>query len=135
MRIELFGTAFAIAQKQAQRLLGNRTRLVLLLSQLGTKLATVEGKGELAGQAKEKVLVFWRLLKAIIFKNYRGLSWKAVVSVLAALIYFVNPADVIPDFVPLSGLLDDFSILIWTYNSFQAELEKFLDWESDGGAL
>ncbi|HRW98609.1 MAG TPA: YkvA family protein [Cyclobacteriaceae bacterium] len=135
MRIELFGTAFAIAQKQAQRLLGNRTRLVLLLSQLGTKLATVERKGELAGRAKEKVLVFWRLLRAIIFKNYRGLSWKAVVSVLAALIYFVNPADVIPDFVPLSGLLDDFSILIWTYNSFQAELEKFLDWESDGGAL
>ncbi|MCB0487190.1 MAG: YkvA family protein [Cyclobacteriaceae bacterium] len=129
MKSELFNSAFAMAQKQAQRLVGNRTRLALLLGQLGAKFARVERKGELAGHVKEKLLVFWRLLRAITFRNYRGLSWKAVVGVLAALIYFVNPADFIPDFVPLSGLLDDFSILIWTYNSFQSELEKFLDWE------
>ena len=49
--------------------------------------------------------------------------------VLAAIIYFLNPIDLIPDFIPALGLTDDFSVLLWVYNTVHNEVNKFLIWE------
>ncbi|MBL7834088.1 MAG: DUF1232 domain-containing protein [Cyclobacteriaceae bacterium] len=49
--------------------------------------------------------------------------------VLAAIIYFLNPIDLIPDFIPVLGLTDDFSVLLWVYNTVTHEIDKFLTWE------
>jgi uncharacterized membrane protein YkvA (DUF1232 family) len=49
---------------------------------------------------------------------------------LGAVIYFVNPLDLIPDMVPFAGLTDDFAVLLWVYNSMGNEIEKFQSWES-----
>jgi uncharacterized membrane protein YkvA (DUF1232 family) len=50
-------------------------------------------------------------------------------TILAAIIYFLNPIDLIPDFIPGLGLTDDFSVLLWVYNSVSTEVVKFLEWE------
>ena len=127
----LKNSIFNMALHQAERMLSSRFRIVVLLGQLGKKLSRAEGKGNLSAELKEKIFVLGRLLKAYAVGNYRSLPWKAALSIAAAIIYFVNPADLIPDFIPLSGFIDDFTILIWTYNSLQSELNRFLDWESN----
>ncbi len=127
----LKNSVFSMAMNQAERMLSSRFRIVVLLGQLGKKLSRVENKGNLSAELKEKIFVLGRLLKAYAVGHYRSLPWKAVLSIAAAIIYFVNPADLIPDFIPLSGFIDDFTILIWTYNSLQSELNRFLDWESN----
>ena len=48
---------------------------------------------------------------------------------MAVIIYFVNPLDLVPDIIPLSGLTDDFAVLVWVYNTVSNEIEKFLVWE------
>jgi uncharacterized membrane protein YkvA (DUF1232 family) len=50
-------------------------------------------------------------------------------TILGAIIYFVNPFDLLPDIAPVIGLTDDFSILVWVYTSVQSEIDKFLAWE------
>ncbi len=38
--------------------------------------------------------------------------WEIVISMVAALIYFVTPIDVIPDVIPGIGFCDDIAVLL-----------------------
>lgn len=120
---------FAKASSKAGNLLSNRFRFLTFLSALLKKVNTLEDKKKVGSELKEKIFILGRLLKASLSGTYKSLPWKSALSIAAALIYFVNPADVIPDVIPFSGFLDDFTILVWTYNSFHVDLEKFKQWE------
>lgn len=102
---------------------------MLLLAQLGKKMMRVNWSTVTVAAAKEKLAVLGRLSGAYATGKYRSISWKAVMTVLAAIIYFLNPIDLIPDFIPGLGLTDDFTVLVWVYNTLASEIDKFLDWE------
>ena len=40
-------------------------------------------------------------------------KWKRVIIALLAMIYVISPLDLIPDFVPVIGWLDDLGVLVW----------------------
>lgn len=70
-----------------------------------------------------------RLLRAWNRGQYRGLRWSTILSSLAALIYFVNPFDLVPDIFPIFGYLDDATIVAWVLHSIRGDLDKFRAWE------
>jgi uncharacterized membrane protein YkvA (DUF1232 family) len=121
-----------MALAKAARLAGKPGRIALLLTKLGGKLSKVDWKTVSASTAKDKLSVFSRLASAYATGKYRDVSWKSVLIVLAAIIYFLNPIDLIPDFIPVLGLTDDFSVLLWVYNAVSKEIDKFLIWERSG---
>jgi uncharacterized membrane protein YkvA (DUF1232 family) len=41
------------------------------------------------------------------------------------LLYFIVPLDLIPDYIPVIGLLDDFAVLLAIINSLQDELAEY----------
>ncbi len=43
--------------------------------------------------------------------DFRGLRRERTLLALGAVLYFINPIDLVPDFIPISGLLDDVAIL------------------------
>jgi uncharacterized membrane protein YkvA (DUF1232 family) len=101
----------------------------MLLAQLTKKMLTVNWSAVKVSTAKEKLLIFSRLSRAYASGEYKALPWKSVMTILAAIIYFMNPVDLIPDFIPGIGLTDDFGVLIWVYNALSAEIDRFLEWE------
>ena len=40
-------------------------------------------------------------------------KWKRVIIAFLAMIYVISPLDLIPDFIPLIGWLDDLGVLVW----------------------
>ena len=48
---------------------------------------------------------------------------------IAAILYFVNPLDVIPDLLPAFGFLDDAGVLAFVLQSIRKDIDRFLDWE------
>lgn len=120
---------FDIALRRAARLSGKTGRILLLVGQLGKRLMRVKWDASTAATAKAKFQILSRLASAYATGKYRVIPWKAVMTMLAAIIYFLNPIDLIPDFIPGLGFTDDISILLWVYASVAGEIDKFLAWE------
>jgi uncharacterized membrane protein YkvA (DUF1232 family) len=128
-KLNMQNTFFQIAKNKAAQLLGKRGRLLLLVLQLADKLRTLNWQTVKKSNLKEKFLVLGRITKAYASGNYRNIPWKPMVFMVAAILYFISPIDLIPDLLPITGLTDDFAVLLWVYNSAQVEIDKFLAWE------
>jgi uncharacterized membrane protein YkvA (DUF1232 family) len=74
-----------------------------------------------------------RLVQASVRGEYTGLSGKSLTLIIAAIIYYVSPIDVIPDFIPIVGLLDDATVLAFALRSIKGELDTFKQWEAERG--
>jgi uncharacterized membrane protein YkvA (DUF1232 family) len=120
---------FNSALRNAAATAGKRSRLLSLLPRLTSKLRDTNWRNVNAASAKEKFFVLGRLVKAYALGQYKEVPWKTILLIVAAIIYFVNPLDLVPDIIPLTGLTDDFAVLLWVYNSVSNEIEKFLTWE------
>jgi len=120
---------FNIALRGAARLAGKKGRIALLLGKLAMKLRTVNWTDVKGMAIQEKFFMLGRLTKAYATGRYRGIPWKSLLVVLAAFLYFINPLDLVPDAIPVLGFSDDFSVLLWVYNSVKTEVDKFLIWE------
>ena len=70
-----------------------------------------------------------RLTKAWLKNEYTQTPWQTIVFAIAGIIYFVNPFDIVPDFIPGAGYLDDATVIGFVIKSIRREIKKFLDWE------
>jgi uncharacterized membrane protein YkvA (DUF1232 family) len=100
----------------AERLL-SRGRLPALLF-------AVARKGPKQGQLREDVRLLQALCLAYWRGEYRAISPKALVTVVAGLLYFVSPVDAIPDWLGF-GMLDDIAVLGWVLKTVADELSRF----------
>ena len=76
-----------------------------------------------------KLTALFRLVSAWAKGEYTDVSLKTILWVTAAIIYFVNPFDAIPDFIPGVGYVDDAVVIIFVINTIRRALDKFLEWE------
>ena len=120
---------FEVALQKASRILGKPGRLIMLLSTMGRKIQQSNFTKHDAMVAKEKFFTLGRLLQAYARGEYREIPWKSLVLIVAAIIYFINPIDVIPDILPIVGLSDDFAVLLMVYKSLGSDIDRFVDWE------
>lgn len=71
-----------------------------------------------------------RLLGAYTRNDYRDVSWETLLLILAGLVYFVMPVDMIPDFIPVGGYFDDVAVISYVISSVKKELDQFMEWET-----
>jgi uncharacterized membrane protein YkvA (DUF1232 family) len=71
-----------------------------------------------------------RLLRAYHQDEYRDISSQNLYTVVAAIIYFVCPFDVIPDWIPVFGHIDDAFVVRLALKSVGADLDTFMAWET-----
>lgn len=116
---------------KAGRLLAKPAKMALLLSTAYGKLIDAESKESGFSQIKELMQTFMRLVRAYMSGEYRNVATKSLIVGVAVLLYLVTPIDIIPDFIPVIGLLDDLSLIAWFVDAFSTEINKFREWEAD----
>ncbi len=105
------------------------TRLKKLLLDAYHKAREKKEIGTLAHEAWETLQTMFRLIKASMSGEYTGVPGTTVAAAVAVLIYFLSPIDLIPDFIPVLGLLDDMALVAWFSTSLKGEIDKFHEWE------
>ena len=88
-----------------------------------------EKKGPLTEMWKSLNALF-RLLQAYIHHDYTRIPWGSIVLVVVAFLYFVSPFDLIPDWIPLAGFVDDAAVIGFVLKQINTDLEQFLQWEA-----
>lgn len=119
--------AFRSAVRHARRVASDGTPAVRILSAATQRL---EGRPAALRGLRADVATLVRLARAALARQYR-LPGRLLVTVLAGLIYFVNPLDLIPDAILGIGLLDDAAVLGWVISRLRKDLGAFREWESD----
>ena len=111
------------------------TRLKKLLTDAYAKASQKNDVGTLAHEAWETLQTMFRLIKASVSGEYTGVPGTTVAAAVAVLIYFLSPIDLIPDFIPVLGLLDDVALVAWFSTTLKGEMDKFHEWELTRPAL
>ncbi|MBL0711950.1 MAG: DUF1232 domain-containing protein [Colwellia sp.] len=62
--------------------------------------------------------------------NYTEVPWKIMAAITAAVVYFVSPIDVIPDFIPLIGYIDDALVIKIALDFAGDDLAKYARWKN-----
>lgn len=86
--------------------------------------------GAMAWKARAMI----RLLRAYASGSYRDVPWKTVAALAGAIVYFVSPADAIPDMIPGIGYADDAVVIATVASAFAFDITRFLSWEREKGA-
>jgi uncharacterized membrane protein YkvA (DUF1232 family) len=119
---------FAHAMKSAQSYVEDPERLRALFQ---------EAAKEAASLPREPFKEMWpyfqtmlRLIRAYYQGNYRDVAESTLVVIIAAIIYVVNPLDLIPDAIPALGFLDDATVLALAVRRTRQTLDDFMTWET-----
>ena len=122
---------FKTATRRAGKYAGGGLAILELLREALTKAKDVAGnENKGVGQVLlDKVTMLSRMVKAYFTGEYKIIPWGSIVKIIAVLIYFISPIDVIPDILPLVGLTDDLALTMWLFSSLKEDLENFEVWE------
>ncbi len=119
--------AFATARGAATGVLRRRLRVLLLVRDAYDKLFEEE---HALAKIRSDLLTLLRLVRAWATRRYRDVPWKTLLYVVGALVYFVAPVDLVPDFFPAIGYVDDVAVITAVVNTLQSDLDAFRAWES-----
>ena len=77
----------------------------------------------------EDVKLFFSMLKDFFTKKYTEVPVGTIMAIVGSLLYVLAPIDIIPDFLPLVGYLDDGGIVTLCMNFVKNDLEKYKEFK------
>ncbi len=120
---------FQRAKEKAADIIGDRDSMNDLVSSSREKLQNINFEDSKITRMAVSLRVMARMIKAFANGKYRDLPLKSLLSLVGGLVYFLMPIDLIPDFIPFTGFLDDFTVIMLISGAFKQDIEEFLLWE------
>ena len=114
-------------ERRADGLVRSKERLKNLATQAVRKLSGTASMR--IDRVRDELILCIALVRSWIHGEYDGVSRQTIVSVTAALLYFVVPLDVIPDFLIGVGFIDDASVVGYVMTMLAAEMDTFRRWQ------
>lgn len=66
-----------------------------------------------------------------VHKKYREVPLASIITIVAALVYLVSPIDLIPDVMPMLGILDDAAVIGMALRAVHADIMDYANWKAE----
>ena len=113
------------SKEKAAAFLEDGGKMDQLLEQVEQKLETVPKAGVYLAEVPRMIA----LLKDYIQKDYTDVPKSTLIMIVAALLYLVNPKDIIPDKYIGVGLIDDAAVVAACIALTKKELDAYDAWK------
>ncbi len=127
--------AKTISDEQAKAELDKRANKISekdvkkILEQESDLLSKVTGAGGPLGKLLDDIKTLFSMIKDYWNGDYREVPWTTIAAAAAALAYVLSPIDLIPDFIPVVGLIDDALVVTLCLKAIQTDLESYTAWK------
>lgn len=123
---------FKKSQSRASAILKDKSKASVTVENALGK--AVSNRSDLEG-VWDKMVLLLAVSKDFINGNYTAIPKRSIIAILGGLVYFLSPIDVVPDFVPVLGFIDDIFVLNLVYKQVLKDLEEYKTWKSGQGKL
>lgn len=110
---------------KAREYMGDTEKMKDLLSNASFK---IKDNNQLSGMIEDIGLAI-SLTRDFTKKNYKDISKVSIMTIVAGIIYLVNPMDIIPDFL-IGGYIDDAAVIGYILTRLRDELDKYKKWKN-----
>lgn len=118
--------AYRLFRRKASDYLKNRNQTDSVLSRIESK--AFSKKLSIKG-VWERITILTQLIRAWISGEYKQVPYRSIQMIMVGLVYFLSPIDLIPDFIPGAGFLDDAAVLAFILGQTDKDLQKFTSWK------
>ncbi|MDZ4846693.1 MAG: YkvA family protein [Chitinophagales bacterium] len=81
------------------------------------------------GRYIEDARLMLSLIKDYWRGDYRKILWFTIAAIVFALLYVLNPLDLIPDILPIVGFIDDALAFSVAFKLVEKDLKKYKEWK------
>ena len=87
-----------------------------------------KGNGPL-GKFVEDVKILFSMVQDYWNKKYTEVPWWTIAAIVTALAYVLSPIDLIPDFIPVVGYVDDAAVVAACLALINTDLQTYKEWK------
>ena len=114
---------------RTQKIVQDHGELKKLLDKTHKKLEEAQEDDSLMQKMSDYLKMVTRMIANYLNGSYNHTPWQTILMLVAGLLYFITPLDAIPDFIPIAGLLDDATVLVWLGHCFRDDIAQYKKWE------
>ncbi len=79
----------------------------------------------------DDIKVLFSIIKDYFKGEYRVIPFWIIAAIVVALLYVLNPIDLIPDYIPVLGYVDDAAVVALCLKMIGNDLEKYKVWKAN----
>lgn len=114
-------------KKEAEQLLNEPEKLEVILQSLENKLKVIPKLGDTLSIVPTMI----SLVRSYIKKEYTKIPMGTIISIICALIYILNPFDIVPDSIPGFGLVDDAAVIMVCLKLVESDIKAYEKWRKE----
>ncbi len=83
------------------------------------------------GKFVSDLKILFSVVQDYIKGDYREIPWLTIAAIVFALLYVLSPIDLIPDFIPVIGYVDDALIVAACLALVEQDLAQYVEWKKE----
>lgn len=115
---------YKVNRETAERLLREPDRLDEALCKIEEKLQELPKVGHILAMIPALAM----MVRSYARREYMEVPAGTIVSIVAVLLYFLTPIDVVPDAIPELGLADDALLLMFCLDQVKDDINLYKEW-------
>lgn len=121
--------AFIIYKNKAAKIIESDSKTARILDK-AEKMCAKLYNIPIIGMYIADIPVICHMISDYVKGNYRDVPLASIITLTAAIAYLVSPIDLIPDFIPGIGYLDDAFVINLALQAVHGDLMSYSEWKS-----